>query len=48
MHQITLTASQNVLMNHIKEHSYVNVTVFKFAPLARAHDPGQSRHCGQS
>jgi len=37
MHQITLRASQNVLMNHINKHSYQNMCL-KFAPPARIRD----------
>jgi len=36
MHQITLTVSQNVLMNHINEHSCQNMCS-KFAPSAHTH-----------
>jgi len=43
MHQLTLTASQNVLMNHINKHSYQNMCL-KFAPPARIRDLRQSCH----
>jgi len=51
MHQITLTVSQNVLVNHINEHSCQSICS-KYPPSACTHDSKWSRQhrwrCGQS